>query len=49
MPGAGTDKTKRWIEQPAPVVVLVETPIGREYWGGGPRHGQFWPGPAAAG
>ncbi len=24
MPGAGTDKTKRWIEQPAPVVVLVE-------------------------
>ena len=24
MPGAGTDKTKRWIAQPAPVVVLVE-------------------------
>jgi len=24
MPGAGTDKTKRWIEQPGPVVVLVE-------------------------
>ena len=24
MPGAGTDKTKRWIGQPAPVVVLVE-------------------------
>ncbi len=24
MPGAGTDKTKRWIEQPAPIVVLVE-------------------------
>src|SRR5512141_1096617 len=24
MPGAGTDKTKRWIEQPAPVVVVVE-------------------------
>ena len=24
MAGAGTDKTKRWIEQPAPVVVLVE-------------------------
>ncbi|HEX3442997.1 MAG TPA: TrmJ/YjtD family RNA methyltransferase [Pseudolabrys sp.] len=28
MPGAGTDKTKRWIEQPAPVVVLVETQMG---------------------
>jgi tRNA/rRNA methyltransferase len=24
MPGAGTDKTKRWIERPAPIVVLVE-------------------------
>ena len=24
MPGAGTDKTKRGIETPAPVVVLVE-------------------------
>src|SRR5665213_398908 len=28
MPGAGTDKTKRWIEQPAPVVVLVEPQMG---------------------
>ncbi len=28
MPGAGTDKTKRWIGQPAPVVVLVETQLG---------------------
>ena len=28
MPGSGTDKTKRWIEQPAPVVVLVETQLG---------------------
>jgi tRNA/rRNA methyltransferase len=28
MPGAGTDKTKRWIEQPAPIVVLVETQMG---------------------
>ena len=28
MPGAGTDKTKHWIEQPAPVVVLVETQLG---------------------
>src|SRR5665811_1065393 len=24
MPGAGTDKTMRWIERPAPIVVLVE-------------------------
>src|SRR5471032_22867 len=28
MPGAGTDKTKRWIEQPGPVVVLVEPQLG---------------------
>jgi tRNA/rRNA methyltransferase len=28
MPGAGTDKTKRWTEQPAPVVVLVEPQLG---------------------
>jgi tRNA/rRNA methyltransferase len=28
MPGAGTDKTKRWIEQPAPTVVLVEPQLG---------------------
>ena len=28
MPGAGTDKTKRWIEQPGPVVVLVEPQMG---------------------
>src|SRR6516165_8433348 len=24
MPGSGTDKTKRWVETPAPVVILVE-------------------------
>jgi tRNA/rRNA methyltransferase len=24
MPGAGTDKTKRWVEQPGPCVILVE-------------------------
>ena len=29
MPGAGTDKTKRWIEQPAPIVVLVEPQLGK--------------------
>ncbi|MCW5689543.1 MAG: TrmJ/YjtD family RNA methyltransferase [Pseudolabrys sp.] len=28
MPGAGTDKTRRWIEQPGPVVVLVEPQMG---------------------
>src|SRR4029079_15352597 len=28
MPGAGTDKTKRWVETPAPVVVLVEPQLG---------------------
>ena len=28
MPGAGTDKTKRWIERPGPVVVLVEPQMG---------------------
>ncbi len=28
MPGAGTDKTKRWIEQPGPIVVLVEPQLG---------------------
>jgi len=28
MPGAGTDKTKRWIAQPGPVIVLVEPQLG---------------------
>ncbi len=28
MPGAGTDTTKRWIERPAPIVVLVEPQLG---------------------
>jgi tRNA/rRNA methyltransferase len=28
MPGAGTDKTKNWIVQPGPVVILVEPQIG---------------------
>ena len=28
MPGAGTDKTKRWIERRAPIVVLVEPQMG---------------------
>src|SRR5689334_21992558 len=28
MPGAGTDKTKRWVAEPAPVVILVEPQLG---------------------
>src|SRR5262249_48550480 len=28
MPGAGTDKTKRWIAEPGPVVILVEPQLG---------------------
>lgn len=28
MPGSGTDKTKRWIETPAPVVILLEPQLG---------------------
>ena len=28
MPGAGTDKTKRWVETPGPVIVLVEPQLG---------------------
>jgi len=28
MPGAGTDKTKRWVETPSPVLILVEPQLG---------------------
>jgi tRNA/rRNA methyltransferase len=28
MPGAGTDKTRNWIAEPAPVVILVEPQLG---------------------
>ncbi len=28
MPGAGTDKTKNWVEEPGPVVILVEPQLG---------------------
>ncbi|MBX6426937.1 MAG: TrmJ/YjtD family RNA methyltransferase [Variibacter sp.] len=28
MPGAGTDKTKRWVETPGPVIILVEPQLG---------------------
>src|SRR5674476_761232 len=34
MSGAGTDKTKRWIEQPAPIVVLVEPQMGENIGAG---------------
>ena len=29
MPGAGTDKTRQWIDAPAPIVVLVEPQLGQ--------------------
>ena len=28
MPGAGTDKTKNWVETPGPIIVLVEPQLG---------------------
>src|SRR5262245_65907033 len=28
MPGAGTDKTRNWIEAPGPIIVLVEPQLG---------------------
>ena len=28
MPGAGTDKTKNWVEMAGPVVILVEPQLG---------------------
>jgi tRNA/rRNA methyltransferase len=28
MPGAGTDKTKNWVQQPGPIVILVEPQLG---------------------
>src|SRR3954467_7645582 len=28
MPGSGTDKTKRWIQTPGPIVILVEPQLG---------------------
>src|SRR5216684_2845291 len=28
MPGAGTDKTRNWIETPGPIVILVEPQLG---------------------
>src|SRR3954452_7874417 len=28
MPGAGTDKTRNWIETPGPIIILVEAQLG---------------------
>src|SRR5437016_12530399 len=28
MPGAGTDKTRNWIETPGPIIILVEPQLG---------------------
>ena len=28
MPGAGTDKTRSWVETPGPTVILVEPQLG---------------------
>src|ERR1700761_2171782 len=28
MPGAGTDKTRNWIEAPGPIIILVEPQLG---------------------
>src|ERR1700692_1504570 len=28
MPGAGTDKTKNWVVEPGPIVILVEPQLG---------------------
>ena len=28
MPGSGTDKTKRWIDAPGPIIILVEPQLG---------------------
>ncbi len=49
MPGAGTDKTKRWIEQPAPIVVLVEPQMGENIGAAARAMANFGLGRAAAG
>ena len=41
MPGAGTDKTKPWIEEPAPVVVLVEPQLGENIGAAARAMGNF--------
>jgi hypothetical protein len=34
-PGAGTDKTKNWIDTPGPIIILVEPPLGENIGAGG--------------
>jgi tRNA/rRNA methyltransferase len=41
MPGAGTDKTKPWIEEPAPIVVLVEPQLGENIGAAARAMGNF--------
>jgi tRNA/rRNA methyltransferase len=41
MPGAGTDKTKRWIAQPGPAVVLVEPQLGENIGAAARAMGNF--------
>src|ERR1700741_999993 len=49
MPGAGTDKTKRWVEQPGPVVILVEPQLGENIGSGASALENFWLGPGQLG
>ena len=49
MPGAGTDKTRNWIETAGPIVDPGRAPARREHRRRRPRHGQFRAGAAAAG
>jgi tRNA/rRNA methyltransferase len=41
MPGAGTDKTKTWVEAPAPIVVLVEPQLGENIGAAARAMGNF--------
>ena len=48
MPGAGTDKTRNWVEAPGPVIILVEPQLGENIGAAAPRDGQFRARAAAA-
>ena len=41
MPGAGTDKTKAWMELPGPIVVLVEPQLGENIGAAARAMGNF--------
>ena len=49
MPGAGTDKTKNWVQQPGPVVILVEPQLGENIGSAARAMANFGLGAAAAG